>query len=152
MTTVTITVSEIHCGGCENTIRTAMCRLEGVRGVRPDHRTSQVRIAEDLRRVRNEVAHGARRLEPGGVGLLAGTEDPLEVHLQLDRVADQPLSRLLRLHARRHPVVSPEPEAQEIFSSRSESGSASTGGFIASRATTCSGWFWITSRIAPTPS
>ena len=38
------------------------------------------------------------------------------------------------------------------FSSRSESGSASTGGSIASSATTCRRWFWITSRTAPTPS
>jgi copper chaperone CopZ len=36
MTTTTITVREIHCGGCENTIRAALPRLDGVRGVQPD--------------------------------------------------------------------------------------------------------------------
>lgn len=44
MTTTTITVAEIHCGGCENTIRVALSRLEGVRAVQPDHRTNQMRI------------------------------------------------------------------------------------------------------------
>ena len=34
------------------------------------------------------------------VGLLAGAKHPLEVHLELDRVADQPLPGLLGLHAR----------------------------------------------------
>jgi len=48
------------------------------------------------------------------VGLLAGPEGPLEVHLQLDRVADQALSWLLGLHARRHPVGWAEAEAQEV--------------------------------------
>lgn len=51
MTTVTITVRQIHCGGCENTIRTALSRLEAVRDVRPDHRTSQVRVSYDKARV-----------------------------------------------------------------------------------------------------
>jgi len=51
MTTVTITVRQIHCGGCENTIRTASSRLDGVRSVQPDHRTSQVRISYDEARV-----------------------------------------------------------------------------------------------------
>ena len=48
------------------------------------------------------------------VGLLAGTEDPLEVHLKLDRAADQALPRLLRLHAHSHPVAWAAPEAQEV--------------------------------------
>jgi copper chaperone CopZ len=47
MATVTITVREIHCAAFENTIRTALSRLEGVRSVRPDQRTSQVRISYD---------------------------------------------------------------------------------------------------------
>jgi copper chaperone CopZ len=44
MTTITIGVREIHCGGCENTIRVALSRLEGVRSVEPGHRTNRVRI------------------------------------------------------------------------------------------------------------
>ncbi len=47
MVAATITVGEIHCGGCENTIRTALSRVEGVRSVQPDHRTNQVKIAYD---------------------------------------------------------------------------------------------------------
>jgi copper chaperone CopZ len=51
MTTITIRVREIHCGGCENTIRVALSRLEGVRSVEPDHRTNRVRISYDEARV-----------------------------------------------------------------------------------------------------
>ncbi|HCU95222.1 MAG TPA: hypothetical protein DHU96_21935 [Actinobacteria bacterium] len=51
MITVTIPVREIHCGGCENTIRVALSRMEGVRGVEPDHRTNQVRVSYDEARV-----------------------------------------------------------------------------------------------------
>lgn len=47
MTTATITVAQIHCGGCENTIRTALSRLDGVRTVQPSQRTNQVRVAYD---------------------------------------------------------------------------------------------------------
>ncbi len=48
------------------------------------------------------------------VGLLAGAEDPLKVHLKFDRVADQALPWLLGLHAQCHPVVLAEAEAQEV--------------------------------------
>ncbi|HUY47218.1 MAG TPA: heavy metal-associated domain-containing protein [Streptosporangiaceae bacterium] len=46
-TTTTIAVREIHCGGCENTIRAALSRMEGVHSVDPDHRTNRVRVAYD---------------------------------------------------------------------------------------------------------
>jgi copper chaperone CopZ len=51
MTSITIPVREIHCGGCENTIRVALSRMEGVRSVVPDHRTNRVRISYDEARV-----------------------------------------------------------------------------------------------------
>ncbi len=47
MTTTTIAVREIHCAGCENTIRAALSRLEGVHSVDPDYRTNRVRAAYD---------------------------------------------------------------------------------------------------------
>lgn len=47
MTTATIKVGEIHCGACENTIRTALSRLEGVRSVRPSQDDNQVRVSYD---------------------------------------------------------------------------------------------------------
>jgi copper chaperone CopZ len=47
MATVTITVREIRCGGCESTIRTALSRVEGARGVHSDRRTGRVTIACD---------------------------------------------------------------------------------------------------------
>jgi copper chaperone CopZ len=51
MSTITILVREIHCGGCEKTIRIALSRVEGVCGVQPDHRTNRVRISFDEARV-----------------------------------------------------------------------------------------------------
>lgn len=47
MATATITVAQIHCGGCENTIRTALSRIDGVRTVQPSQRTNQVRVSYD---------------------------------------------------------------------------------------------------------
>lgn len=58
MAAVTITVREIHCEGCENTIRTALSRIEGVRIVQPDHRTSQVKIAYDEARTDENSLRG----------------------------------------------------------------------------------------------
>lgn len=47
MTTTSIAVAQIHCGGCENTIRTALSRLNGVHTVQPSQRTNQVRVSYD---------------------------------------------------------------------------------------------------------
>jgi copper chaperone CopZ len=41
------TVGEIHCDGCENTIRTSLSRLAGVRDVRPDQATNTVKVRFD---------------------------------------------------------------------------------------------------------
>lgn len=43
----TIAVKEIHCASCENTIRTALGRLDGVRTVRPDATRNDVRVSYD---------------------------------------------------------------------------------------------------------
>ena len=45
MTTATIKVREIHCAACENTIRAALSRLDGVRSVRPHQQTNEVRVS-----------------------------------------------------------------------------------------------------------
>jgi copper chaperone CopZ len=45
------TVGEIHCDGCENTIRTSLGRLSGVRDVRPDQATNTVKIRYDADQV-----------------------------------------------------------------------------------------------------
>ncbi len=42
-----IRVQQIHCSSCENTIRKAIGRLEGVRSVTPDPRTDEVRVLFD---------------------------------------------------------------------------------------------------------
>lgn len=81
MATVTITVREIHCAACENTIRTALSRLDGVRSVRPDQRTSQVRISYD------ETAVGEDKLRTrlADLGYDPWTDirsPPLPVHLE----------------------------------------------------------------------
>lgn len=47
MRTDTYTVADIHCGGCEATIRTLVGDVEGVQDVEPDHSTNQVIISYD---------------------------------------------------------------------------------------------------------
>jgi copper chaperone len=47
MRTDTYTIADIHCGGCEATIRTLIGDIEGVQDVTPDHRTNQVVISYD---------------------------------------------------------------------------------------------------------
>lgn len=45
MRTDTYTVDDIHCGGCEQTIRTLVGDVEGIQDVRPDHQTNQVVVS-----------------------------------------------------------------------------------------------------------
>lgn len=45
--TTTITVGEIHCESCENTIRTALSALDGVIQVAPSAKTNQVKVSFD---------------------------------------------------------------------------------------------------------
>jgi copper chaperone CopZ len=47
MRTDTYTIADIHCGGCEATIRTLIGDIEGVQYVELDHRTNQVIISYD---------------------------------------------------------------------------------------------------------
>lgn len=47
MRTSTYTVDDIHCGGCEGTIRTLVGDVEGVHEVKPDRKTNQVVITYD---------------------------------------------------------------------------------------------------------
>ena len=47
MRTSTFTVDDIHCGGCEHTIRTLVGDVTGVEQVDPDHRTNQVVVTYD---------------------------------------------------------------------------------------------------------
>ncbi len=47
MRTDTYTVADIHCGGCERTIRTLVGDIEGLHEVKSDHRTNQVVISYD---------------------------------------------------------------------------------------------------------
>jgi len=47
MRTGTYTVDDIHCGGCERTIRTLVGDVAGVQRVEPDHRTNQVAVTYD---------------------------------------------------------------------------------------------------------
>jgi len=51
MATTTIAVKEIHCASCENTIRTALGRLDGVQAVRPEASRNRVRISYDETKV-----------------------------------------------------------------------------------------------------
>jgi copper chaperone CopZ len=47
MRTDTYTVDDIHCAGCEGTIRTLVGDIAGVHKVEPDKRTNQVTISYD---------------------------------------------------------------------------------------------------------
>jgi len=47
MRTDTYTVDNIHCAGCEQTIKTLVGDVAGVYEVDPDHRTNQVMVAYD---------------------------------------------------------------------------------------------------------
>lgn len=49
--TVTIPVTEIHCESCENTIRVALSRLDGVLQVLPSAQANRVRVSYDETRV-----------------------------------------------------------------------------------------------------
>jgi copper chaperone CopZ len=51
MTTATFKVAEIHCAGCENTIRTALSGLPGVTLVVPSAERNDVKISFDDTRV-----------------------------------------------------------------------------------------------------
>lgn len=47
MPTEAFRVEDIHCSGCENAIRKALTRLDGVRDVAPDSVTNQVTVRYD---------------------------------------------------------------------------------------------------------
>ena len=47
MTTSTYIVDDIHCGGCERTIRTLVGDVTGVQHVEPDHRTNRITVTYD---------------------------------------------------------------------------------------------------------
>jgi len=45
--TSTITVQQIHCPACENTIRTVLGKAKGIRSVHPDAATNTVKVTYD---------------------------------------------------------------------------------------------------------
>jgi copper chaperone CopZ len=47
----TLAVSGIHCAGCEASIEGGLRRLDGVRGVKADHREQTIRVRFDERRL-----------------------------------------------------------------------------------------------------
>lgn len=51
MASATIQVKEIHCSSCENTIRAALGRMEGVRAVRSDAGRNDVGVSYDETKV-----------------------------------------------------------------------------------------------------
>lgn len=48
---ISIEVTEIHCSNCENTIKTALSRLEGVRVVTPNASDNKVHVTYDEEQV-----------------------------------------------------------------------------------------------------
>ncbi len=51
MASTTIAVKEVQCASCENTIRVALSRLDGVRTVKPDATRNDVRVQYDEAKV-----------------------------------------------------------------------------------------------------
>jgi copper chaperone CopZ len=47
LASTTIAVKEIHCAGCENTLRLALSRLDGVRAVKADAGRNDVVVLYD---------------------------------------------------------------------------------------------------------
>ncbi|HEV3402241.1 MAG TPA: heavy-metal-associated domain-containing protein [Acidimicrobiales bacterium] len=54
MVTTTFKVAEIHCGGCENTIRTALSGVPGVTLVVPSAERNDVKVSYDDTKVTEE--------------------------------------------------------------------------------------------------
>ncbi len=54
MVTRTFKVADIHCGSCENTIKTSLSRLPGVAAVLPSAERSDVRVSFDDAQVSEE--------------------------------------------------------------------------------------------------
>lgn len=64
MASKTFTVEEIHCGSCENTIRTTLGAVEGISTVEPDRETNQVTVEFDESTV--DAGTVARQLTDAG--------------------------------------------------------------------------------------
>ncbi len=60
----TFQVAEIHCDSCENAIRKALGRLDGVRQVDPDQHSNRVDVQFDESRV-GQVAIAERLTDAG---------------------------------------------------------------------------------------
>lgn len=54
MTTETTLTVRMHCGGCENSVRTILRTTDGVLRAEADHRRSEVRVQFDPDRVTEE--------------------------------------------------------------------------------------------------
>lgn len=68
MVTTTFKVNDIHCGSCENTIRTALSRLPGVALVVPSADRNDVKVSFDDTRVAEEQLRAT--LEEVGFGAI----------------------------------------------------------------------------------
>lgn len=60
----------IHCEGCEQRIASALGRMDGVREVRADHRTQEVRVTAD-----DDVGPEAIRERLGRIGFPASSKE-----------------------------------------------------------------------------
>lgn len=59
MRTDTYTVDDIHCAGCEGTIRTLVGDVAGIHEVEPDRKTNQVVITYDEDRLDDDAIREA---------------------------------------------------------------------------------------------
>ncbi len=64
MDTLTLTVTGMSCGGCENTVKRAVSALDGVSNVTASHRDNRVTLTYDPSKV--DRAAVARRIQDAG--------------------------------------------------------------------------------------
>lgn len=53
---------KIHCAGCEQRVSNALKRVPGVREVRADHRTQEVRVTTDEQLSRDDLSERLGRI------------------------------------------------------------------------------------------
>jgi copper chaperone CopZ len=73
MEQLTLRVTGMHCGACENRIQKALSRLDGVRRSAADHRKEEVRVAFDSGRTSLDAIRDAIERADYRVAGVAGT-------------------------------------------------------------------------------
>jgi copper chaperone len=75
MTTVdNITIDNLKCGGCENTIKKTLQKIRGVEKVAIHHDSNQIEVAHDEIVTRNMITHALKSIGYPEVGTTEGLD------------------------------------------------------------------------------